>query len=256
MKKLIFLLIIPMAMLLISSCDESTITPTPTGGIYLTSIPAGAAIWIDGSNTFKTTPDTVTDVDQGVRSVTLKLQDFNDTTFTISVTAGQTSVVTNIELVSDINTTFYGISPTVRLYETYGTPASLPSGLDLSSGLAYGVSSPDANLVDIYFYSDQSGSSYLIQSADLYPGLIRKTDFLISSGTNLFDGVDSPLRNTGTWTNKINDTEDNYVFLYDHDGHFSKFKIITRGGGGGPGDPSWVDVQWYYNNILLDNRFK
>jgi hypothetical protein len=67
--------------------------------------------------------------------------------------------------------------------------------------------------------------------------------------------VDSPLRNTGTWSNKINDTEDNYVFLYDHDGHYSKMKIVNRGGGSGPGDPSWVDIQWHYNNFQLDNRF-
>ena len=253
MKKLIFLLIIPMAMLLISSCDESTITPTPTGSIYLTSIPAGAAIWIDGSNTFKTTPDTINDVYEGVRSVTLKLQDFNDTTFSISVSEGQTSVVTNIVLVSDISTALYG---PVRIYEIYNTPASQPSGLDLSDGVAYGVSSPEAGLIDIYFYSDASGNSYLIQSADLYGTLIRETDFFVSSGTNLFDGVDSPLRNTGTWTNNINDTENNYVFLYDHDGHYSKMKIVIRGGGGGPGDPSWVDIQWYYNNTNLDNRFK
>jgi len=252
MKKLILLLIIPSVML-ITSCDsDDPITQTQTGGIYLTSIPAGAAIWIDGSNTSKTTPDTVTGVDEGVRSVTLKLEDFRDTTFTISVTGGQTSVVTNIVLVSEINTTLYG---PVRIYETYGTSASDPSGLDLSSGMAYAVSSPEATLVDIYFYSDASGFSYLIQSADLYTGLIRRTDFFVSPNTNLFDEVDSPVRIAGTWTNKINDTENHYVFLYDHDGHYSKMKIVLRGGGGGPGDPSWVDIQWFYNNIALDNRF-
>jgi len=250
MKKLILLLIIPSVML-ITSCSDDPFTPTPTGGIYLTTIPAGAAIWIDGSNTFNTTPDTATDVDQGVRSVTLKLEDFRDTTFTISVTGGQTSVVTNIVLVTNISTSLYG---PVRIYETYGTSASEPSGLDLSSGMAYAVSSPEATLVDIYFYSDAAGFSYLIQSADLYAGLIRRTDFFVSPNTNLFDEVDSPLRNN-TWTNKINDTENNYVFLYDHDGHYSKMKIVLRGGGGGPGDPSWVDIQWYYNDITLDRRF-
>ena len=250
MKKLILLLIIPSVML-ITSCSDDPFTPTPTGGIYLTTIPAGAAIWIDGLNTFNTTPDTTSNVDQGVRSVTLKLEDFRDTTFTISVTGGQTSVVTNIVLVSEINTTLYG---PVRIYETYGTSASDPSGLDLSSGMAYAVSSPEATLVDIYFYSDAAGFSYLIQSADLYTGLIRRTDFFVSPNTNLFDEVDSPLRNN-TWTNKINDTENHYVFLYDHDGHYSKMKIVLRGGGGGPGDPSWVDIQWYYNDITLDRRF-
>jgi len=252
MKKLILLLIIPLVML-ITSCDsDDPFTPTPTGNIYLTSIPADAEIWIDGSNTFKTTPDTINNVSEGARNVTLKLQDYNDTTFSVTVTENQTSVVTNIVLVSDISTELYG---PVRIYEIYNTPASQPSGLDLSRGMAYGVSSPEADLIDIYFYSDAGGNSYLIQSADLYPSLIRETDFMVSSGTNLFDAVDSPLRNTGIWTDNIDDTENNYVFLYDHDGHYSKMKIVLRGGGGGPGDPSWVDVQWYYNNFQLDNRF-
>lgn len=252
MKKLILLLIIPL-MVLVTSCnsEDDPITPTPTGGIYLTSIPAGAAIWIDGSNTFNLTPDTTVNVNEGVRSITLKLQDYNDTTFAISITGGQTSIVTNIVLVTDISTTLYN---PIRIYETYGTTASEPSGLDLSSGMAYAVSSPEANLVDIYFYSDAAGFSYLIQSADLYTGLIRRTDFFVSSNTNLFDEVDSPLR-TSAWINKINDTENNYVFLYDHDGHYSKMKIVNRGGGSGPGDPSWVDIQWYYNDITLDQRF-
>jgi len=237
--------------MLITSCDsDDPFTPTPTGNIYLTSIPADAEIWIDGSNTFKTTPDTINDVDEGVRSVTLKLQDYIDTTFTISVTAGQTSVVTNIVLVSNISTELFD---PVRIYETTNTPASEPSGIDLSTGLAHGVSSPEANLVDIYFYSD-GVNLYLNQSADLYTGLIRRTDFFVSSNTNLFDEEDSPTR-TSSWTNKINDTENHYVFLYDHDGHYSKMKIVLRGGGGGPGDPSWVDIQWYYNNITLDRRF-
>jgi len=248
MKKLIFLLIIPL-MMLITSCDsDDPITQTPKGSIYLTSSPAGAAIWIDGSNTFNTTPYTINDVNQGVRSVTLKLQDYRDTTFTISVTGGQTSVVGPVVLVSNIVITLFG---PVKIYETSGTSASQPSGLDLSTGLAHGVSSPEANLVDIYYSSD----GYLVQSADLYGTLIRETDFFVSiSGTNLFDEVDSPLRNTGTWTKNIGDRENNYVFLYDHDGHYSKLKIVNWGGGN-PGDPAWVEVQWYYNTTLQDNRF-
>lgn len=245
MKKLIFLLIIPILMF-ITSCADDPITQTPTGGIYLTSIPAGAAIWIDGSNTSKTTPDTVTGVDEGVRSVTLKLQNYNDTTFSVTVTENQISVVSNFVLVLKI--TLFG---PVKIYETSGTdPITQPSGLDLSTGLAHGVSSPEANLVDIYY----SSAGYLVQSANLYGTLIRETDFFVGSGTNLFDEVDSPLRSTGTWTDNIGDRENNYVFLYDHDGHYSKL-IIVNWGGGNPNDPAWVEVQWYYNNIVLDNGF-
>ena len=250
MKKLIFLLIIPFVVL-ITSCDDDTVTPIPTGNIYLTSIPAGAEIWIDGSNTFSTTPDTIINVSEGARNVTLKLQDYNDTTFSVTVTENQTNVVSIVVLVSDINTTLF---PPKRIYEIFNTPASQPSGLDLSSGEAYAVSSSEADLVDIYFYSDGT-TSFLIQSADLYPGLIRETDFFVSSGTNLFDEEDSPLHNAVTWINNIDDTENNYVFLYDHDGHYSKIKIVNQHSGGGPGDPSYVDIQWYYNNTQLDNRF-
>jgi len=250
MKKVFLLLIIPIIALMISSCDSSEDPTTPVntkGGIYLTSNPAGAEIWIDGVNKNLTTPDTVTNIEEGVRNVTLKLQDYNDTTFAISVTAEQISIVTNIVMVSNIETTLYG---PVRIYETTGTTANEPSGLDLSSGMAYGVSSPNANLVDIYY----SSNGFLVQSADLYPGLIRVTKFNVGSGSNLFDEVDSPNKNVGVWTNSISDTTTNYVFLYDHDGHYSKLKIVNMGGGV-PGVPAWVEVQWYYNDTALDNRF-
>ncbi|MDZ7626414.1 MAG: hypothetical protein U5J96_18460 [Ignavibacteriaceae bacterium] len=53
----------------------------------------------------------------------------------------------------------------------------------------------------------------------------------------------------------MDDREPNYVFLYDHDGHYSKIKIVSWGGGV-PGEPAWVEVQWYYNEVQLDKRFK
>lgn len=249
MKKLILLLLLPFAALMITSCDSSNdpITPAQQGNVFVSSNPAGAEIWMDGTNTLKTTADTIKNINEGVHSVTLKLQDYRDTTFSISVTGGQTSVISNVTLVTNIFTTLFG---PVRIYETTGTSANQPSGLDLSTGLAYGVSSAQNTLVDIYY----SSSGFLVQSADLYPNLIRETDFFVSSATGLFDGEDSPLRNTGTWTDNIGDRENNYVFLYDHDGNYSKLKIVNWGGGV-IGEPAWVEVQWIYNTILLDNRF-
>jgi hypothetical protein len=162
------------------------------------------------------------------------------------------SVVGPITLVSNI--TLYGL---VRIYETQGTdPITEPSGLDLSTGMAYGVSSSNNGLVDIYYSTDGTGGQgYLVQSADLYGTLVRETDFFVGSGTNLFDGEDSPLRNTGTWTNNMGDRETNYVYLYDHDGHYSKLKIVNFGGGTIQTGPAWVEVQWYYNETELNNHF-
>jgi hypothetical protein len=254
MRKLIFLVLIPFVALVITSCSEDNpVTPAAEGNLYVTSIPSGAEIWIDGVNSSQTTPDTVFDVDEGLRNITLKRDEYKDTSFSISIIAEETSVVGPIVLVSDIQQSFYG---PIRIWESFNTPASLPSGIDLSSGNAYGISSDSSGAVDIYYFSNQSGTSYLIQSADL-AGLIRETDFLVSTGTNILDGDDSPLRNAGgTWTNSIDESEDNYVFLHDHDAHYSKFIIANRGGGTGQGDPAWVDVQWIYNKVAQDNRFK
>lgn len=254
MKKLIILLLIPFFALVVTSCSEDDpVTPDAEGNLYITSIPSGAEIWIDGVNSSQTTPDTVLNIEEGLRNITLKRDEYKDTTFSISIIAEETSVVGPIVLISDIQTTFYG---PIRIWESYGTPASLPSGIDLSTGSAYGISSDSSGAVDIYYFSNASGTSYLIQSADL-AGLIRETDFLTTTGTNILDGIDSPLRSAGgAWTNNIDESEDNYVFLYDHDAHYSKFIIANRGGGSGPGDPAWVDVNWIYNKVTQDNRFK
>ncbi len=250
MKKLILLLIIPFAALVISSCDtDDPVTSTTKGNIFVTSNPAGAEIWLGANNTSQTTPDTIKNLDEGVYNVTLKLADYNDVTFSVSVTSGQTSNLTDVVLVSNVMTTLF---VEVKIYETIGTTPSQPSGLDLSTGMAWGVSSDSSGLVDIYY----SSSGFLIQSAHLnsVQNLIRETDFFVGSSDNLFDDEDSPRIGEETWTDNISDSETNYVFLYDHDGHYSKLKII-RQGGGVPGDPAWVDVQWYYNNTVLDNRF-
>ncbi len=217
------------------------------GSIYLQSSPESAKIWVNGINTSLTTPHYITSVEVGVYSITLKLTDYNDTTFSVSVTAGQITYVPNIVLISNIITTLYG---PVKIYESEGTTAQQPAGLDLSSGMAYGISSAEQDRVDIYY----SSNGFLVQSAHLSPNLIRETDFFVGNSDNLFDGEDSPLRNTGTWTNNIEDRETNYVFLYDFDGHYSKLKIVNFGGGV-PGEPAWVQVQWYYNETILDNRF-
>ena len=254
MKKIILLFIIPFAALVISSCDtaDDPVTPTEPGSIFITSNPAGAQIWLDGSNTSQVTPDTIKNVDEGVHNITLKLQEFIDTTFTISVTAGQMITVPNVVLVSNILKTLFG---PVRIYETAGTTAQQPSGLDLSSGMAYGISSAEQDSVDIYYSTDGTGGQgLLVQSADLDSSLIRETDFRVGPGSNIFDGEDSPDKNSGTWTNNMSNGETNYVFLYDHDGHYSKL-IIVNSGGGLAGEPFWVEVQWYYNNNVLDKRF-
>ena len=251
MKKIILLLIIPFAALLTTSCDttDDPVTSTEPGNIFITSNPADAEIWLGGNDTFQFTPDTIKNLVEGVYNVTLKLADYYDASFSVNVIAGQTSIHPNVVLVSDIVTTLFGPK---KIYETEGTTAQQPSGLDLSSGNAWGVDSDSSSVVDIYYFK-VADTLFFVRSADLFTGLIRRTDFFVGNSDNIFDDEDSPEKDS-TWTNNINSTESNYVFLYDHDGHYSKFKIVNSGGGVA-GEPFWVEVLWYYNNDILDKRF-
>jgi hypothetical protein len=253
MKNLFYIALIAISTLVMVSCDSTTdpTTPDPQGNLFVSSVPAGAQIWVNGVNTTKVTPDTVKDISTGVKNVTLKLQDYSDTTFTVTVSENQTSVVSNVQLVSNI--ILQSFTP-VRIWETTGTNASQPSGLDLSTGMAYGISSVDKDKVDIYYYSNSAGTIFLVQSAGNNSGMTRVTKFRVGSSSVLTDNVDSPLSTAGTWTANMGDRETNYVFLYDNDGNYSKVKISSFGGGT-TGNPAWVELQWIYNKTVNDNRF-
>lgn len=250
MKKLFLVFLVGIMGVFITSCEstDDPVTPAETGRIFLTSTPAGAQIWVGTTNSGKVTPDTVSNIDVGTQSITLKLAEYLDTTFSVSVIANQVTSRT-ITMTTSLSLNNFA---SVRIYETVGTSASQPSGLDLSTGMAYGVSSANKMDVDIYY----SSNGFLVQSANLNTtnGLTRVTKFRVGTGTNLNDGINSPLQNSGTWTNNIGDREANYVYLYDNDGHYSKAKI-TGFGGGTPGNPAYVDLTWWYNNVAGDERF-
>jgi hypothetical protein len=255
MRKYIYLPLIIIMGLLVASCSDTTTNPPPvteTGSIFINSSPVGALISVDGTSTGKVTPDSVTDLATGSHTVGLTLAGYRDTTITVDVQANLQTTPPSVILVSTLSTTTYG---PVRIWETAGTTSSQPSGLDLSSGSAYGVSSADKDKVDIYYSTDGTGGTpYLVQSADLYPNLTRATFFYVGGGTDITDGEDSPIYPLSGWTNNMSDRQTNYVYLYDEDGHYSKL-IITGWGGGSGGNPAWVEVKWEYNNTGADHRF-
>ena len=225
----------------------------PKGSRFLNSSPVGAQISVDGTNTGKVTPDSVTGLAPGTHTVAFSLAGYRDTIITVDVQANLQSIPPVVVLVSTFSIATYG---PVRIYETAGTTISQPAGLDLSTGNAYSVSGGDQDKIDIYYSTSGTGGiPYLIQSADLFPNLTRQTAFYVGAGTNINDDADAiiyPLG--GNWRNNMSDRENNYVFLYDEDGHYSKI-IITAWGGGSAGNPSWVEVKWLYNNNGADNRF-
>jgi len=251
MRKYLALLILPV-IFFAASCTDSTTDPVvdQTGSIVVRSIPTGATIYLDGVDQKKVTPDTLKSLSVGNHSIILKLTGYYDSTFTANVTAN--TVVNTSEIALQTNTQLVTFGP-VQIFETSGTTASQPSGLDLSSGNAYGISSANKTDVDIYYTS----TGFVVTSADNATGLTRKTYFKVGSSSTLTDGVSSSVKDATTWTDKMGDRPAEYVFLYDADMHYSKIIIDSYGGGSPtPGDPAWVKVKWVYNKTASDVRFK
>jgi hypothetical protein len=242
MKKLLFLPIILFTTFFFISCEDSTTDPggeVTTGTLFVQSTPAGAQIWVDGSNSGKVTPDSVKNLSAGTHSLTLKLDGYKDSVQTgITITAGSTTQRT-------ITLTRASLSfGPVIIWETVGTTASQPSGLDLSTGIAIGIGASVSGRANVDIYYD--GTDFKIHSASAVSGLTRVSSFFIGSGTNLDDGVNSPTKDN-TWVSQMPDTKNsNYVFIFDNDSHYSKLRITDQGGGT-PGNPAWVEVQLIYN---------
>ncbi len=213
------------------------------GNLNIKSTPVGAQIWLNGVNTGKVTPDTLNYLRVGAHTIKLVKGNFFDSTFTVNVTLNQT---TTYDINMDPLPVKYG---PVRLWETLGTTAAQPSGLDLSTGNAYGISSANKVDVDIFY----SSTGFIVRSANGASGMTRETWFKVGTGSDLTDGKDSPVRDN-TWTTSMGDRELKYVYLYDADGNYSKLKIVNYGGGV-PGTPAWVEVEWYYQTKVGSRAF-
>ena len=62
---------------------------TPQGEIFLDSSPGGAEIFLNGTNTGKLTPDTLKNLTVGEYAITLKHEDYMDTTFTVPLSQNE-----------------------------------------------------------------------------------------------------------------------------------------------------------------------
>jgi hypothetical protein len=245
--------IIPLLLIMglfLASCTSNSnnpVTANPVGNIYVTSTPTGAQILLDGTNTGKTTNDTLKNVSVGNHTIALVLANYTDTTTvnTVSVSDGATITVTRT-LAINKDITAYG---PVRVWESADPLATDPSGLVLKSGQAVSIGAATFGPVDIYYNSN----GFVVEQAFGHNSTGRKTSFFVGTSSNLNDSVSSPAA-LSTWVTKINDTETNYFFLFDADSHYSKMKITSMGGGT-PGNPAWIEVQWLYNNKANDQRF-
>ncbi len=252
MKKLLLSLLMVSLVFVFTSCDEDTLTPDPstqTGSIALTSTPAGAQIWKAGVNTTKVTPDSLTALAAGTYSITLKLDGYYDTTFTVTVTGGKVEskavTLTAMPLLIDTHSN-------LRLYEKN---ASGFSGIILSTGTRASSSGATTDL----FYDGSSGkdsiySQHLRLTTDTTN---RYTDFFKGSATDLNDGIDATAYSgsSGLWKYTIPASVGNYYFIRDNNFHYAKFRVVAVGGGV-PSDPDlWIEISFKYNKTAFDRRF-
>jgi hypothetical protein len=234
--------------LLFVSCNKDTTNPvtspttTTVGSLYIQSTPEGAQIWVDGVNSTKTTPDSITNLSAANHAIVLKLASYFDDVDTITVTAGVQTQISRT-MVSDYRVLY----DSIKIWESGGTLATQPSGIILKSGLANSIGAGLNSGVDIYYST--GGGLVLASMFDINQ---RATSFYVSTnGTVLTDRVPSPLNPTGTWVTQISDATATYFYLYDSDHHYSKMIITGRGNDG----HKWLTLKWYYNTNAEDIRF-
>lgn len=89
--------------LAVASTEQIAVTPVAPavpepvpelpGSIKITSEPTGAAIWLDGKNTRRSTPDILTDISPGKHTVRLVLDGYTDYKGSVTVDSGQRASV-------------------------------------------------------------------------------------------------------------------------------------------------------------------
>lgn len=223
------------------------------GGIYLVTSPARAQIWIDGTNSYKVTADSVYNLEAGSYIVTLKHFGYRDSTFTVQVEKGICDIMTiNLapcQLLDSVGSAL--------VYAFNGSSEAKPAGITFSSGLANNFLNRDT--VD-FFYLEKDTT---LRSPDYLSNSTvgehkRVSYFLLSANKDINDLAPVPkqyVEGDPDWLSSVPDTTSGYFFVYDSDKHYSKIlinkKILKTGT-----SPNSLEIIGYYNLIPDDLNFK
>ncbi len=213
------------------------------GVLQIKSEPEQSQIWINGNNSKSTTPNSFS-LPDGAYKIMLRYDEYKDTTFSVKIVNAQDTIV-KVNLKPTFVSKYSGF-----LWEATNAQSNQPSGVQLSTGrfLITKRGTGQSKLVDIFFVKDRYGS-LVVRSASGYNGMARLTRFKVSKSNNINDGVNSPTEDP-TWRDSYLATNNNYVFLYDSDGHYSKLQIIRR-----LDNPSRIEIKWIYNDRPFDPAF-
>lgn len=97
-QKLFWIIPVSILLLISISCDKDVsvtpLDPEPSKGkILVNSTPENALIFVNGRNTGRYTPDSLTFYDDGIYNITLKKKYFKDTTFVVTLTEEETKEI-------------------------------------------------------------------------------------------------------------------------------------------------------------------
>jgi hypothetical protein len=247
MKEMLFFLsIIFLSGFFLSSCKKNENNPIAInsfGNIYISTIPVSAHIWLDGTDTKKITPDSITTIKVGPHTIILKSDDYLDDTILVNIQDGS-RIILNRTLLSDNSISEYGL---IQIWNTPGT-TGFPSGIILKTGRSSLIESGGKDSVDFFYSSNGSILSTPSNSINN-----RSTSFFVGLSADLNDSVDSPIV-LDSWAKQVKFSETNYFFLFDSDFHYSKM-MITERDTSSSGSPAWIKVKWFYNNKPNDRRF-
>ena len=214
------------------------------GLLIINSEPSDAKIYINGENTLEKTPNIFSKPD-GIYLITLKVESHADTTFDVEIKDSK-----DVDVEVYLKGQFLTHYSNRVLYDTTNSAANEPSGLNFSNGNVLNIDTTSAEkaLVDIILVPNEFGG-YDLKTPYGTNGMSRDTRFFVSKGTDLEDGINSPSESS-TWRNSFSISNENYVFAFDDDGHYSKLKIVRISE-----NPVRIEIKWIYNDNSFDTRF-
>lgn len=224
--------------------DDTTTNPVETTkqGAYVTSIPAGVAVVIDGKATSYTTPAFIDTLSVGAHSITLKSTNYNDLAINVTTASGKIDTLATKTLTSSV----YSIFGPVRIWVKSDPSSSHPSGLCLRNGNAYGISTTaNDSFVDFYLLDGTSAKGDSVASPVKLTNFTRNTFFLGSNDTSLKIG-NVTAYGSGSWSQTLGLSARKTFIVYDNDNHYSKI-LVSNTGVDGTTSKNWVEFYWIYN---------
>lgn len=194
-----------------------------TGSIFLESDPAGAEIFLDSLNTNNFTPDTLSNIITGEHEITLKKENYLDTSFTVSVKSNQTAsklvAMTSLVKTGDI---FIATNPSGALIylDSINTNKLSPDTLKNIVTGSHKITLKKSNYVDTTIDVTVTENSTVSKTIELRAVVTKGNVYVVSNpgGAQIYlDDINTnkstpdTLKNIATGSHKITLKENNYI---------------------------------------------